>query len=469
MEPLPDSRLLLEFSLAAQIFGNYLFSRETTVQYVWTGRTSAVWRLLSARLLAFCVLGLVLTPLGYAFGHDLLGFVLYAALIMTTAVGQTIRQLEAGRRRAFGWPLVVTLATCVTFGLCARSHVGGDAVLAVLLAGSVLAVRAECAPGAGDRVGPKDHVTLGAKRVGLWAAGVGTAEYDRFLVGQRGSAVEGAQLGLLSSFVMVPLAIVSSIGPRLVRMPISRARDLTVAAVGAIYLVGTVAIGWFLLSFPVLVLLAGSATKVFIHLIYARPYYRIMAHNSWGLRHCGHCVYNGRSLGNISLGWQPLLSCRDHESLAGIVLAALLLAADSLPWPGSSDDKVHTPPANLSSVPISRVLRWPSGAAFLGGGLRRQKNNETKLCALLIEDPVFRVPEFRGEFSIVKESDLLIRLLGDGEYEPILVKRLQEHVNVKRDAIDVGANVGFYSVLLARMLIWAAYSQSNPIPPPWRA
>ena len=75
-----------------------------------------------------------------------------------------------------------------------------------------------------------------------------------------------------------------------------------------------------------------------------------------------------------------------------------------------------------------------------------------RLRDLLAEDPVIRVPEFEGEFQVDARSHLFMRALLDGEYEPALARLCRELAAPDRDAVDVGANVGFFSVLLARHL-----------------
>jgi len=74
------------------------------------------------------------------------------------------------------------------------------------------------------------------------------------------------------------------------------------------------------------------------------------------------------------------------------------------------------------------------------------------LCDLLIEDPVISIDEFRGSFAVDCRSDLFKRLLLTKQYEPELIKYCLKFLDKKRDAIDVGANVGFYTVLFAKKL-----------------
>jgi FkbM family methyltransferase len=71
---------------------------------------------------------------------------------------------------------------------------------------------------------------------------------------------------------------------------------------------------------------------------------------------------------------------------------------------------------------------------------------------MLVNDPVLRVDEFEGSFRIGVRSDLFRRLIEYKQYEPMLARLAVKHADSGRDFIDIGANVGFYSVLLARHL-----------------
>ncbi|GAB5537192.1 MAG: FkbM family methyltransferase [Rubricoccaceae bacterium] len=74
-----------------------------------------------------------------------------------------------------------------------------------------------------------------------------------------------------------------------------------------------------------------------------------------------------------------------------------------------------------------------------------------RLADVLSEDPVITVPEFEGEFQMDIRSHLLQRLVLDESYESHLIQLCKRYVPVDRDAIDVGANAGLFSVLLATL------------------
>lgn len=71
---------------------------------------------------------------------------------------------------------------------------------------------------------------------------------------------------------------------------------------------------------------------------------------------------------------------------------------------------------------------------------------------MLVEDPVIRVNEFQGIFALDCRSDLFKRILITKQYEPQLVKYCLQYLTKNRDALDIGANIGFYTILFAKNL-----------------
>lgn len=105
--------------------------------------------------------------------------------------------------------------------------------------------------------------------------------------------------------------------------------------------------------------------------------------------------------------------------------------------------------------PTLRRALWPA-LALRRKWLRKRDAKMAsifeRLGAMFAEDPVLRVQEFDGLFALPARSALFRRLAEDGEYEPVLTSHCLSLLDPARDAIDVGANVGFHSVLFARHL-----------------
>jgi FkbM family methyltransferase len=81
-----------------------------------------------------------------------------------------------------------------------------------------------------------------------------------------------------------------------------------------------------------------------------------------------------------------------------------------------------------------------------------QKEIIDNLKELILGDPVIRVEEFKGVFEVDAYSDLFFRIIADKNYEPKLANLCLKYLNPNRDVLDVGANVGFYTVMFAKMV-----------------
>ena len=81
---------------------------------------------------------------------------------------------------------------------------------------------------------------------------------------------------------------------------------------------------------------------------------------------------------------------------------------------------------------------------------------------LVASDVRLRVEEFDGEFILGPRSHILRRLLSEGFYEPELVQLFLSHLTPDRDVVDVGANVGFFSVLAAKRLTTGRVLAAEP-------
>jgi FkbM family methyltransferase len=71
---------------------------------------------------------------------------------------------------------------------------------------------------------------------------------------------------------------------------------------------------------------------------------------------------------------------------------------------------------------------------------------------LLVEDPVFALKDYEGSFRIGASSHIFARIACQGSYEPNIARVVGIFAPPDRDAVDVGANVGFFTVKLAKRL-----------------
>ena len=107
--------------------------------------------------------------------------------------------------------------------------------------------------------------------------------------------------------------------------------------------------------------------------------------------------------------------------------------------------------------PTLRKLLYPARVIrsfFLKKKFSHQEQEKVyqHLYELLTEDPVIKIDEFQGVFIMDCRSDLFRHLLLYKEYEPSLVNLALKYLDKDRDVIDIGANVGFYTVLFAQKL-----------------
>ena len=65
---------------------------------------------------------------------------------------------------------------------------------------------------------------------------------------------------------------------------------------------------------------------------------------------------------------------------------------------------------------------------------------------------IVNVPAFHGSFEMNIRSMLLKAVLIEGGFESGEVDLIKRHVDPQRDVIDVGANVGFYTILFSKII-----------------
>lgn len=90
--------------------------------------------------------------------------------------------------------------------------------------------------------------------------------------------------------------------------------------------------------------------------------------------------------------------------------------------------------------------------AFPSREAKRWQSVEEMFRFVLGGSIILRVPSFEGIFEMGAQSDVLKRILVLGDYEPGLAARVRGIIDPLRDAIDVGANVGFFTVLASHVI-----------------
>lgn len=65
---------------------------------------------------------------------------------------------------------------------------------------------------------------------------------------------------------------------------------------------------------------------------------------------------------------------------------------------------------------------------------------------------IVKIPDFQGSFEMDSHSHLLKRVLTEKEFEKDVVELVKKHLDAHKDVLDIGANVGFYTVLFAKMI-----------------
>lgn len=113
-------------------------------------------------------------------------------------------------------------------------------------------------------------------------------------------------------------------------------------------------------------------------------------------------------------------------------------------------------PDFISKYPLVRAMMKPLAypAVLARRALLRkkyvwQRQVMDNLTDVLVDNPVLRVREYGGVFEIDPRSDLFYRVVMNKCYEPELVKLCLKYLDKEKDVVDVGANVGFYTVLFA--------------------
>jgi FkbM family methyltransferase len=115
---------------------------------------------------------------------------------------------------------------------------------------------------------------------------------------------------------------------------------------------------------------------------------------------------------------------------------------------------------------LRQLLALPRAVrrSFLATQESRAQEVMDRLLLLVEEDIVIRVDEFNGVFTASPRSDLLRRIISRGSYEPTLSRLFLGSINPDLDIIDVGANIGFYTIGGAKKLKGGRVFAAEPTP-----
>ena len=116
----------------------------------------------------------------------------------------------------------------------------------------------------------------------------------------------------------------------------------------------------------------------------------------------------------------------------------------------------------IKSNKLAYFILYP--LIYFRGLPQRYKNNKfnklyNSIFDMVIEGSlVVNLSDFRGSFEIDYRSAILKMILKDKNYEKENVRIIEKYINPSKDAIDVGANVGLFTILLSKLV-----SQDNKV------
>ena len=114
---------------------------------------------------------------------------------------------------------------------------------------------------------------------------------------------------------------------------------------------------------------------------------------------------------------------------------------------------------NLRQLKQNRLLRfifYPLllvKRIFIRKSFERAYANYDRVMELVRNETLdLELRDFEGVFSLNKNSTLTKFVIKEGGYEPELAECVKQSIDREKDAIDIGANVGFFSVLFGKTL-----------------
>jgi FkbM family methyltransferase len=109
----------------------------------------------------------------------------------------------------------------------------------------------------------------------------------------------------------------------------------------------------------------------------------------------------------------------------------------------------------LKQNKILRVLFYPYIAIkliFIRRSERKFESDFQRFMGNVVDPLCIRISDYKGDFELGSDSNILRMVLEEGTYEKELISVVQSCIQPNRDVLDVGANVGLFSVLFSKSL-----------------
>jgi FkbM family methyltransferase len=108
--------------------------------------------------------------------------------------------------------------------------------------------------------------------------------------------------------------------------------------------------------------------------------------------------------------------------------------------------------AQLKSNKTIRFISWP--VLTIRNKYKNKKNQfyEELLTNVQQGSLIVEIKDLPGAYEIDIRSRILRRILIDKDYEPEIVSILKKYLKTDKDAVNVGANIGIFTVLLADLI-----------------
>lgn len=114
---------------------------------------------------------------------------------------------------------------------------------------------------------------------------------------------------------------------------------------------------------------------------------------------------------------------------------------------------------------FSWALQFRRMAISFASGKKRKKEAfvYSNISSCIVSDVIVKPPNINGEFFISPKSHLLRVILSNGAYEPEIVRLFEKYILSDQDFLDIGANIGFYTIFSAKKMTTGRVIAVEPV------